>query len=462
MKRVESGQHIARIHQESDSGWRIYVPLLLVLLISLGSYLYIFNFATKSIDQQARIEMKQRVQVALDVEARRLGDLLTEYAYWDEAHQKLIKQLDREWADSNIGAYMADNLSIRLSIAVRGDDTEAVAFLDGEPVGDLLPRLRQAGLDKLMSDIRAEMTRPDPQTAYMNLDGDLLMVSVDHFTPEFEYSPQADGSFLLLARSLSPEYVKAIGELYHIPNLRFTAERQLADEMFQPITDINSVSTQILTWDERSPVSSISVQVALPLTGTFLLMVVIGLWIIHADISRRRAQERILRELATHDPLTGIYNRRQFFQLAQQELGRTNREKGAMSLLILDVDHFKQVNDRYGHLAGDRLLINTAEVLSSGLRDFDIIARYGGEEFVILLPNTQLSQACEIAERLRSEVECSMVVFEGQEIRVTVSIGVTAYRYQEQSRELLARADRALYRAKNDGRNRCCVSQETA
>jgi diguanylate cyclase (GGDEF)-like protein len=424
-------------YQESDSGRRIFVLLLLVLCISFGGYYLIFRFATQSIDDQARAEMKSRVEVALDIESRRLGDLLTEYAFWDLAHKNLIQQPDPQWADENIGTYMADNLSIATGV---------------------LAGLRRAGLDKLVPVIRADTSRPDPQNAFIDLDGQLLLLAVDTFTPEFERSPAADGAYLLIARDISPEYIATIGELYKIPNLRFAGGAAIDPALSHTIQDLEAKSRLTLVWDERSPAKNTSHRIALPLTATFLLMVVISGWIIRMDIGRRQQQEQMLRELATHDPLTGIYNRRQFFRLAHRELGRTNREKIAMSLLILDLDHFKQVNDQYGHVAGDQLLINTAKVLFEGLREFDVIARYGGEEFVILLPNTNLKQAQEIAERLRVLVEQSVLLFRTVSLQVTVSIGITTYRYKEEPRELLARADHALYAAKSAGRNQCHVA----
>lgn len=459
VNRAESDTNsFPRRYQESDSGRRIFLLLLLVLVTSLGSFFYIFRFATTSIDRQAQLEMKNRVEVALDIEAQRLGDLLTEYAYWDQGHQNLILKTDPAWADPNIGAYMAESLSMALSIAVTGDDREAIAYREGVQVSGLLPKLLRAGVDQMLPRLRGDMSEPQPMHAYLSLEGELLLVAVDTFTPEFEHSPPADGSYLLIARSITPEYVARIGELYRIPNLRFAGDATPAPNLAHTLSDLSARHRATLTWDDLSPASIISYRVAMPLIGTFLLMVLISAWIIRMDIRSRQKQARLLRELASHDPLTGIYNRRQFFQLAHRELGRTNRERSAMSLLILDLDHFKQVNDRFGHVAGDQLLINTARVLSEGLREFDIIARYGGEEFVILLPNTDLNQARDIAERLRGQVEQAVLPFGQELLRVTVSIGITSYHYQEEPRELLARADHALYAAKSAGRNRCRVA----
>lgn len=174
-----------------------------------------------------------------------------------------------------------------------------------------------------------------------------------------------------------------------------------------------------------------------------------------------RAQERHaaeLQRLATTDPLTGVFNRRQFFAAGLQEFLRTRRYGNTMSVLMLDIDHFKAVNDRWGHSAGDRVLLALAEIMSSLVRDQDCVGRLGGEEFAVILPETELSGALVSAERLRAAVEQAEMACpsdHGNVLRVTVSIGVAASTADDSSFEaVLARADNRLYAAKESGRNR--------
>ncbi|HEU0189308.1 MAG TPA: diguanylate cyclase [Gallionella sp.] len=176
------------------------------------------------------------------------------------------------------------------------------------------------------------------------------------------------------------------------------------------------------------------------------------------DISERKKLEDELKRQARIDLLTGLNNRRHFFELAEQELARAKRYGAPLQALMLDVDHFKLVNDTYGHHAGDLVLQKLSEVCVQTLRGIDILGRLGGEEFAILLPETKGEQALEVAERLRLAVAGAAVPLEqGGSIHLTVSIGVASVAATDaRIEDLLKRADTALYAAKNAGRNRVC------
>jgi len=162
-----------------------------------------------------------------------------------------------------------------------------------------------------------------------------------------------------------------------------------------------------------------------------------------------------VQKLATTDELTGLLNRRHFFELARAELSRAVRHGLPLSAMLLDVDRFKSVNDNYGHAAGDQVLRQVAAVCRETLRAEDVVGRYGGEEFAVLLPATALGEAAAgLGERLRAALEGTVVVLPGLELRVTASIGVAELREDEDLASLLNRADAALYAAKGGGRNR--------
>lgn len=168
----------------------------------------------------------------------------------------------------------------------------------------------------------------------------------------------------------------------------------------------------------------------------------------------QRSNQEIL-DTSRTDPLTGAANRRRFDQRLLEELERHQRTGGALSLALADVDHFKGVNDEFGHLAGDAVLKALVKKMLAGTRPYDLVARWGGEEFVILLPDTLLAPAVDVAERIR-------LAFAGEtapEVNrpITVSFGIATVRPGDSAETLLARADAALYRAKESGRNRVCV-----
>lgn len=168
----------------------------------------------------------------------------------------------------------------------------------------------------------------------------------------------------------------------------------------------------------------------------------------NATLQEKNAE---LERLSVTDQLTGLFNRRRLMEVLAAEIQRSRRHEHAFSLLIMDVDHFKKFNDAYGHLAGDRVLAGVADVLREVTRDIDLAARYGGEEFVAVLPETDLDEAVDVAERIRSALAAR--IFEGR--RVTLSAGAAEFpRHGEDAQSLLAAADAALYRAKEEGRNR--------
>jgi two-component system, cell cycle response regulator len=166
-----------------------------------------------------------------------------------------------------------------------------------------------------------------------------------------------------------------------------------------------------------------------------------------------------LQKLAALDPMTGIYNRRFGMARLGEEFSRAVRTHGPLGVMMFDIDHFKKVNDTYGHLAGDRVLIQVTKTARVALRDGDILMRYGGEEFLVILPAASKENARDVGERLRRMVEETSVADGDQVIRVTISIGITSYPELEVAGEqdLVKRADEALYSAKESGRNKVVV-----
>ena len=162
-----------------------------------------------------------------------------------------------------------------------------------------------------------------------------------------------------------------------------------------------------------------------------------------------------IREMAVRDGLTGLYNRRAFDDELRRALAREDRQKGRLGLVLLDIDHFKKLNDTFGHPAGDAVLRHTAHVIERHLRRGDEAARFGGEEFAIILPGADEAGAARLAERVRAAVEKAQLVFEGARLSVTISLGTAVWPADGKDEEtLIAAADRALYAAKQAGRNR--------
>lgn len=182
------------------------------------------------------------------------------------------------------------------------------------------------------------------------------------------------------------------------------------------------------------------------IAGFAFLVLGLRRWIIYNDTLKAQ-----LLELATTDFLTGAANRRHFVAALQTEVERMGRQPGAFSVIFLDVDRFKQVNDSFGHETGDRVLIGVAQLIRSHLRKTDVLARYGGEEFAILLPQTQLEGAFTLAEKVRHALQENSFADIGS---VTASFGVATCDRNESPDQFLKRVDQSLYEAKVGGRNR--------
>ncbi|HET8897251.1 MAG TPA: GGDEF domain-containing protein, partial [Rhodanobacteraceae bacterium] len=174
---------------------------------------------------------------------------------------------------------------------------------------------------------------------------------------------------------------------------------------------------------------------------------------IDAHTTDLRAANSRLDKLANTDELTGAFNRRRFMQYAEELCHADDQQ--AHSIAILDLDHFKRINDHYGHLAGDATLRETVASVRRQCRAQDLLGRFGGEEFVLCLPATVAAQAMATCERIRDAVQAAPILFEGQKIAVTTSVGIAERRPGETLKNWLARADAALYQAKRGGRNRC-------
>jgi diguanylate cyclase (GGDEF)-like protein len=161
-----------------------------------------------------------------------------------------------------------------------------------------------------------------------------------------------------------------------------------------------------------------------------------------------------LQNAAAFDPMTNCYNRREFERLIEHNIASAKRYKRDMSVIMMDLDHFKKINDRHGHLVGDIVLQKVAEAIHSKIRKGDYLARYGGEEFVLVLPDTKRPRAMELAERLRQVIQDLEIKTDTDTVKITASFGVASLRDNNERNDLLEEADSMLYKAKSGGRNR--------
>ncbi|WP_086934776.1 GGDEF domain-containing protein [Agarilytica rhodophyticola] len=179
---------------------------------------------------------------------------------------------------------------------------------------------------------------------------------------------------------------------------------------------------------------------------------------IESESKKTKALLEEERHRATHDALTGLPNREAYNERSFQELQRFNRYKRSLTLAVCDIDHFKKINDTYGHQAGDKVLKLIAQLISTRLRKVDFVARYGGEEFVTLMPETEPEQAVSVLDKIRAVIGKTPFKFKGNPVKITISFGLASFNEDDSVESVFERADKALYRAKNQGRNQCVIA----
>lgn len=217
-------------------------------------------------------------------------------------------------------------------------------------------------------------------------------------------------------------------------------------------------------WGSHERLSDLVVPAVFFLGACFVLLVNV----LSLETSRKLRRLTVFEQESITDPLTGIYNRRYLERRLADEIARATRYGMPLSVLLIDIDHFKRVNDIYGHQVGDLVLEGMAQLVATTLRTTDIVARYGGEEIMVIAPSTPVKTAASLAERLRKIVENASFEVPAEldcdisALGVTVSIGVACFgRHAEDMPELIQNADKAMYRAKKEGRNRVVVGCAT-
>ena len=428
----------------------ILVLIVMAMLIIVSMMLYSF----KVLDQSQKENLHQRISIAFDVEHQRQQDLLQEYTFWDEAYEKQIQSLDKEWVELNTGLYMHESYGVGLVLAVRGNHQPALEIINGDYADIDIQQLLDNGLNNLLENESPLAGDKSYGASYLQYNGQVYMVSIDYFHNEVSETRKRDNSYMMIAKLIDQDYIDAMVDLYKLPEISVQdSDSQLGGLTQLTLSDPAGKALLHVGWQHSQLTEHLIKVIVFLVLVTLILVIVVRLIFVHHEKQRNQFQQK-LQELANTDYLTGIHNRRSFITQANIEFGRANRSNHDPSLLLIDLDHFKKVNDGFGHKAGDEVLIYVAKVIQDQLRDFDVFARFGGEEFVILLPETTQEQAYAVAERLRKSIEKLIVNTEDNiEIKCTISIGLTHRQPGEALDSMLSKADQALYMAKSAGRN---------
>ncbi|PSW05815.1 diguanylate cyclase [Photobacterium lipolyticum] len=423
--------------------------LFLTMAIAVVGSLYYF---LRSLDSLAATEISQRMNLALKIENQHRQELLEEYSYWDEAYEKIVVEHDAQWIENNSGDYLLDNNGFDFSIAV--EQGEKAAYLTKNEDAQRLnfDEIMDQGLAELMSMSGTLSTDTQTVSGYLLLDESLYFVVGGPFIDEGTGTPRA-GSYLALGTRMDYEYQNMLATNYQLFELKLDLSiKNQANSMTLRSPMGNQIGT--FSWKPYSPSRNIIPAITLVIIAFFLVTTLVTRHILQKEQANRATYENKLYFEATRDSLTKINNRRYFMEIGYKEFHLYKLLERLFTVVVLDIDHFKEINDNYGHRVGDKALVHFTKLCCQELRESDIFGRIGGEEFAIVLPNTSIKTAAEVANRIRTLVIENPLHVDNNTIQITVSAGIAALNKQAHFEVLLDQADKALYQAKGSGRNR--------
>ena len=426
--------------------------LLFAMVIAVsGCLLYFLN----SLDSITADELAQRVYLARNLEAQRGRDIIEEYTYWDETYTKIAIEHDADWVENNSGNYLMDKSNFDFSVGVIEGNQEAYFVKNTKT-----QHLRFDEIKKPLFELMNLSKELDTQTQLINgffrLGADIYHIVGGPLVNEVSETPR-EGTFLALGKRIDPEYLSELETNYQLFGLKLES----SPNSLKYYTAMHSPSGDIvgyLSWEPHLPSKDIIPAITLiTILFAFIITTVTKIILKKEQTSREEYEEKLFLE-ATTDSLTKVNNRRYFMEIGTRELNTCKRlEDKLFAVLVLDIDYFKAINDQYGHNVGDKALTHFAQLCLTGLRETDIFGRIGGEEFAVVLPNTNLEKAIEVANRIRILVAKTPFISNSHSIHLTVSIGVAALGKQDHLETLIEKADKALYEAKHDGRNRVII-----
>ncbi|MGF1710246.1 diguanylate cyclase [Vibrio kagoshimensis] len=426
--------------------------LLFAMVVAVASCLLFF---LNSLDQITTDELDQRVHLAQKLEANHGRDILEEYTYWDETYLKVVIESDANWIENNSGNYLMEKSDHDFSVGVIEGDKEAY-FIKGVDAQNLSFDEIKNSLFELMNLAQQHNTETQLAHGLFRFNSDVYHIVGGPLIDERLKSPR-QGTFLALGRRIDTEYLSELEKNYQLFDLKLSYSPK-GLKYFTALLAPSGNAIAYLSWKPQLPSRDIiPVIILISILFTFIITSVMKILLQKEQASREEYEDKLFLE-ATTDSLTKVNNRRYFMEIGSRELNAYKRlDEGLFTVLVLDIDHFKAINDQHGHSVGDKALTHFAQLCLKELRESDIFGRIGGEEFAVVLPNTNLEKAIEVANRIRALVAQTPFVSKDKPLHLTVSIGVSVLTKQDQLEVLIEKADKALYDAKNEGRNRVVI-----
>jgi diguanylate cyclase (GGDEF)-like protein len=418
---------------------------LLSAVLLVGSAVVVaFGLLWWTAAEQTALAIGQSEKLAhtgLDLHRRDLANLAVGHAAWIEVASEAG---DAMAAYARIVGAAYQRAAIDQAYILDADGRIVFARIDGEPVRGLVTDHLRGGLPRLIEAVRGDRMGAQ-RTGFLLADGQPAMVAVAALTAGV-------GSFLVYVQVLETGVIQDLAQLYPLPALRLRSQGGGAAAGTLDSTSVDGMPLGSLRWRIDRPGDLLLTRVGPPLGVALLGLVALGWMVVrHSREIGSRLQHWEARAL--EDALTGLPNRRLLDDRLAQALARLKREPGLVALLFVDLDHFKQVNDTFGHETGDRVLAEVSTRMRGIIRSADTVARLGGDEFAVLMVGIRdAGEAALMAHRLIASLR-HPIPADGRLVKLTVSIGIgLAPADATEGRELLRAADRALYRAKAEGR----------
>lgn len=425
--------------------------------------------ATRHADIREREYEQTLVGNGLRQRAREVQTALNPYVIWDEAVIKLDNQFDREWARQNIGASLGGALGYRVVFVLDREGAPIYGHVNGHDVAPDAYGRYAAQTARLVTEVRRIEADPRQVAALRAvhksrvelIGGEPVLITVSLIRPDLKAKTRGEHAPLLVTGvPVANTVVKAFSDRFLLQHAHIgvvTAAQFKTDDAQVQLSRIADGRRIVLRWTPRKPGEEL-LRSATPMLGTALVAAVLGAWLLFR-VTRRAAKKLLLSEaeakhLSLHDPLTGLANRTLFTDRLVHAHAVLRRKPGHLGVLCIDLDRFKEVNDTYGHDAGDQLIREVARRLKAICRETDTICRLGGDEFAVIQPDTNPAGAATLAQRIVEGLSGEVDLTIGR-AQLSCSVGVAVVPDAEQGQaELLRQADVALYRAKEAGRGR--------
>ena len=432
---------------------------LISFLITVVVLVIFFNvtYLLFSLDKMAKKELENRARLAIKLEFQVRKQTLSEYSYWDEAYDKIIVEQDPLWISNNSGQYIIEEYEYDFSVGVMNGNKQAYLTTTESAKALNFDEIFNSSLQALINTSAATNTVTKTAGGFFKLGNQVYLIVGGPLIDE-ELSLPREGTYIAAGRLVDPQYLSEIEHNYQLFALQLHLDEP-PKEHSMPLVDPSNQLVGSLSWAPNYPSKKVLPTLfILFLTVGVISILVVRQILLKEQTNRDEYEDKLFAE-ATTDSLTGTTSRRYLFELGNKHFERARMSRTNFAILLLDIDHFKKINDKYGHSTGDKALNHFAQICRKQIEELGIIGRIGGEEFAIVLSDTTLSTASAIADQIRTSVEKTPFIQGEITINMTVSIGLTFLNQHTSFQRQLDDADLALYKAKANGRNQVVLSE---